>query len=450
MAYNVKYQLIFSDELGRPVKVEILKKNYQGAVQDMIGTGNPVTIQWDGDDDIYNPIIGSRCILELFVTDDVNYNEFWRYDEREFKLRVFRSTGMEGTTTWDNTPFVYDLADNDWDNQIDNNILFFEVIWEGFIVVDRFVESMQPRPYPIKVEAIDGLGTLDLFDSPINLTDSSVKEDLFYYIKEILLLTGHEHDIFIANNIRAYAGAFGADSSTVFHETDVNEFAFFTNKLVPRNAKEVLENILRITNSRIFHSYGRWYIISNSSVIDKRINELTEASSGNETFEDDEPVDPTTVIEAPNIEITLNGKRAGADNIIDHYNDTTAYFTVINTGGTIWQGTWSYTYDGNPTTLVQNFPAPFLIIILPSLHLTDDSTFSITCTNTLADGSTGTSTDSVVVNLIDPPSADPSNEGGEVSITVNNLVPNCVSSPLGVDIPFDASSVGTSFTTVFT
>ena len=438
MAYNVKYRLVFSDEIGRPIKVEILKKNYEGAIQDVIGTGNPLTIKWDGDDDIYKPIIGSRCIIELFVTDDIDYDEFWRYDEREFKVRVFKSTALEGEITWDTAPFVYDLTDNNWDNQVEGAAPFFERIWEGYVVADRFIEAMTPKPYPIKVEAIDGLGTLDLFDTPINLeTAGDVVENLFFYLKEILLLTGHEHDIFISNPIKLAELIEPDDSESIFHQIDVNEYAFFTSKLIPFSAKETLEAILKITNSRIFHSYGHWYIMNNSAVIDNRINELTEGESDEDNTQDDDAIDPNAKV-APNVEIVVNGIRAGVDNTVDVPETFSLFFDLINTGGEIETATWSYLNE----TVVQNLANPALFLTHSSSF--DDVTFSITCTNTLDDGSTGTSTDDVIINIV-PIELEEGQEEGEINIIVNNTIENTRVTPPNYSITFIEEVDGDDF-----
>jgi hypothetical protein len=86
MAYGVKYRLEFSDVLGYPKKLEILKKNYSGDVLPIIGGSNPVQISWQSSDDFYKSIIGSKCQLKLFVTDSVSYDDFYKFDEREYKV----------------------------------------------------------------------------------------------------------------------------------------------------------------------------------------------------------------------------------------------------------------------------------------------------------------------------------------------------------------------------
>ena len=96
MAYGVKYRLEFSDVLGFGKKVEIFKKDYVGDVLPMIGGANPVTISWQSSNDFYKPIIGSKCQLSLFVTDEVSYDDFYKFDEREYKVVVYYAQTQAG------------------------------------------------------------------------------------------------------------------------------------------------------------------------------------------------------------------------------------------------------------------------------------------------------------------------------------------------------------------
>ena len=82
MAYGVKFRLEFSDDNLKGKKIEILKDGYSSTVYDLVGTQNPLQIVWEQDDDFYNPIIGSTCQINLFVTDDTNYDDFYTADER--------------------------------------------------------------------------------------------------------------------------------------------------------------------------------------------------------------------------------------------------------------------------------------------------------------------------------------------------------------------------------
>ena len=165
MSYGVKFKLDFADNLGNPRRLEILKKNYSGSVNSLVGTNNPVVIKWDSEDDFYSPIIGSTCELNLFVTDDTNYDNWYDADEREYKVRI--STGdVSGGHIWNLTDDTYAAANFNWDEAGEN--LGLESYWEGFLIVDRYSEALTSKPFPIKLVASDGLGTLSGFDSPFS------------------------------------------------------------------------------------------------------------------------------------------------------------------------------------------------------------------------------------------------------------------------------------------
>jgi len=88
MAYGVKYRLTFSDVKGNGRKVEILKDGYTGSVLPMVGTEEPVQIEYQGSSEFYNYIIGSTCTLNLYVTDTVTYDNFWEFDNDEYQVKV--------------------------------------------------------------------------------------------------------------------------------------------------------------------------------------------------------------------------------------------------------------------------------------------------------------------------------------------------------------------------
>ena len=90
--YNVKYELYFTDNYDRPLKLEILQKNYDGDIYNIIGTDNPIQIIYQGNDDMYSPLIGSRCKLNFYVTDSAQYDDFFKGDEREYKVKVLYYT----------------------------------------------------------------------------------------------------------------------------------------------------------------------------------------------------------------------------------------------------------------------------------------------------------------------------------------------------------------------
>ena len=138
MAYGVKFRLEFSDVLGNGKKIEILQDGYTGSVLDLVGTDDPLEITWDQDDNFYNPIIGSTCQINLFVTDDTNYDDFYDADEREYKIKISYKDSLDAYQTY----------------------------WEGWLLVDQFQESVTTTPFQIALRGYDGLGSLNGFTQP--------------------------------------------------------------------------------------------------------------------------------------------------------------------------------------------------------------------------------------------------------------------------------------------
>jgi|13_taG_2_1085334.scaffolds.fasta_scaffold03019_6 hypothetical protein len=273
MAYGVKFRLEFSDTKGNYRVAEILQKDYDGDIFPLVGQANPVVIKWDGDDDFYSPIIGSSCMLNLFETADTLYDAFYAAGEREYKVRI-------ATGSLDNADKVWNTESDQWEQA---NYLWegsggtggsSEIYWEGWLQVDQYKESLQPFPNPINLVAYDGLGSLDAYDAPYsNAADGgydSNEDTMFFYLYYALNNIQLDFDIYVSNDIRKSTGN---ANDTLYHDIILNEYGVFDD-LDFRNAKEILQSFLKATNSRVFQSQGRWYIISNSNLIDTNINQL--------------------------------------------------------------------------------------------------------------------------------------------------------------------------------
>lgn len=428
MAYGVKFELFFQDVEERRFKLEILKKGYSGSVYPLTGTGKPVEIIWTGDDDIYSPIIGSRCKINLFCTPTSNYDDFYKGDEREYLVKVlkFESTGY----FWEFEQVSWDVYDANWDEQTGGQN-FYQPIWEGFLVVDRFKEQMIHKPFEMNLEAVDGLGTLEGFDAPFDASDDDIKDNLFYYLKETLLLTGHNHQMYISNDTRKTDGA---ANDTIFHDIEVDKYALFTKNLTFRTAKDILEQILQITNSRIYHSLARWYVVNNSTLIDTRIDQLVEAPSGEDTTIEPAPTpDPVEVIDQPVINILANGQNTSS---ITVYENAHIIFTILNSGSPLDSWTWTY-----PSGTRSGTGTPSLSFIANSSH--NGQTVSITGTN-----ESGSDSDSVTLNVLtttppDPPQ--PEDQGGIIRINVENGIENTTVTPNPAILEFEDYEVGDNY-----
>lgn len=234
MAYAVKYRLEFSDHNEKDKKIEILKKNYTGSVLPIIGTDNPCEITWEGDDDFYSPIKGSKCKLNLFVTDTVSYDNFYEFDEREYQVKI-----------------SYKDSSNN-----------YQIYWIGWLVVDSFSEAITSKPFTISLTALDGLGTLDSYSMPMDTTTTDFQNARFF-ITNCLNNLDLELDIYVSQDIFILNP--GATVFSIYDVMNIKPYTLQKDKFALNDAKKILEQILKFTNARIFQSFGRWYIINNSS-----------------------------------------------------------------------------------------------------------------------------------------------------------------------------------------
>ena len=306
MAYGVKYQLIFSDVLGYGKKVEILKKDYTGEILPMIGGANPLKISWQSSEDFYKPIIGSKCTLSLLVTDTIQYDDFYKFDEREYKVVVSyaKSQGeiyadrveadggtVESYECVDNVLNNFETISTYYKNRViedggtveslscvadaitDNNFYSWGAYWSGFLVVDRFIETQQEKPFNVSFNAFDGLGTLDNFQAPIKSDYSPPLNATAYSdIERISLILSNldlDLDLCFINDI-TQPKIFGNPTNKYFPNT-ITIFPGFDEQIDGyeiATSKVQLENLLRTYNMRVYQSNNKWYVVEATNIFD--------------------------------------------------------------------------------------------------------------------------------------------------------------------------------------
>ena len=247
MAYGVKYRLEFADLKGNKRKIEIFKNGYTGAVLPMIGTAEPVEIEWKAEEDLYEPLIGSLCTLNLMVTDDVTYDNFYLYDEREYKVVIY-----------------YESSAGSW-----------ATYWSGWVVNDLYAEALVSTPYTLSITATDNLGQLDGYDTwmpAVGDPDPSLWKFMWNALSNLQL----DFDIYISNDFRI-----ATDSAwkNIFDQVTVRKSGYYHDNYIINDAKTTLRSILMGFNCRIFQSFGRWYIVNCSSYGDQRIIEGIQAGT---------------------------------------------------------------------------------------------------------------------------------------------------------------------------
>jgi hypothetical protein len=309
MAYGVKFRLDFDDVLGNGKRLEILQDSYTGDVKSLVGSGDPVVIKWDADDDIYSPIIGSTCTINLFQTDDTDYDSFFNADEREYKVvinaaqtvsdiykeRVQQDGGfIEAKSCIDSTiTGYYDTAsyfnkrvldDGGVTESLDciGEVLtlerrnIFTTYWAGWLVTDQYTEVMAPNPQPVTLKAIDALGELNAYTPSVD-TDSRILDYLVTGLNNLNL----DLDVYVNNDIRhVLLNIFGNDfyfNIEKFNGNNISaeaiDLQLFDDKYEFFNYKELIETLLLNINARVYQSNGKWVIANNSTYSEIRVQD---------------------------------------------------------------------------------------------------------------------------------------------------------------------------------
>ena len=312
MSYGVKYQLEFSDVLGFGKKIEILKKDYTDEIYPMIGAANPVSISWQSSDDFYKPIIGSKCQLSLIVTDEVSYDDFYKFDEREYKVVIYyaKSQGeiysdrviadggvVESIECINDTLNNFISKSQQYDERVQNdggtieslscvsdalndgNYYEWSAYWSGFLVVDRYREKLITKPFGVTFNAFDGLGTLNNFVAPVKRDYNGTGVANYFKDAEridlILDNLGLDLEVHYMNDIQSDKISGGNPNRKFFPEFRSIEpglTELIKGYDIPL-AKDQLALLLSTYNMRIFQSMNKWHVVEATNLFDKYVKD---------------------------------------------------------------------------------------------------------------------------------------------------------------------------------
>jgi hypothetical protein len=277
--------LDFSDTEGNKRRLDILQKNYNGFIYPLIGTGSPISIKWEQDNDFYDPIIASNCEINLIQTDSVTYDEFYDFDEREFLVKLYYSEtrvpywedqsenweaasqtwnllgqGYNPADEWQNTNIVWDANSGVWEggNIIEN----YKIFWQGFLIQDTYQQRLSAAPFNVSFKAVDGLGLLKGIEFPIAPNNEVT---LWECLHKSLNETGFEADIYVKTNIKEENAA---AITNVFEDVIINSSSYSDQNTYKFNTSQVLTSILTGFNCRIFQAQASWVIINNADITD--------------------------------------------------------------------------------------------------------------------------------------------------------------------------------------
>ena len=169
-------------------------------------------------------------------------------------------------------------------------------LWRGFLKVDTHIETFEPNPVQIKLQATDGLGELEGFTMEWEQNSSS-GVDIIKRLGQIITNTGLEIPIRYSCFDRYSA------ESTTYNNLLINitHLGMYKDGFKLKDNKDVLIGILKSLNLRIFQSKGYFYIVSNNEYSDFTLinNQSTSAFTNN--------AQPTGIRASETSNLTTNG-----------------------------------------------------------------------------------------------------------------------------------------------
>lgn len=212
MAYAVKYILQFTSDRGNEVRIEVLKKDYQGEVIYKSLGGSPAMSIEQGD----GAIKGSSLVFAMQADIEGELQELYTTDNKQFKVNMYR-----------------------------NEVLS----WQGYILPELYSEEYVDAPYDVSITATDQLATLKAITyqrQDVNVSLSTIIEDILSFTQISVPVTYHQN-----------LSALRKGEVPMLVDSHISQAAYNGH-----SCYDVLNNILLSCNCCIMQINGEWLITS--------------------------------------------------------------------------------------------------------------------------------------------------------------------------------------------
>lgn len=238
MAYFEKYFFTFyADRDTRIVDgvpdeylCNILQLDYAGEPIEIQAQQNPIQITYQNTSNLkLDPIMGSECTLNLIATEDFQLEQLYTENEREFMVQVYRN---------------------------------MDLIWTGFIIPDGCQEAFTFAPYPISLNAVDGLGLLKNLSYVQNDGNFYLGKQSFLEVINACLIRLDAPSLVLNTCVNIYDVTMTqGDAFDPLAQSFVNSERYLKDdQFTPMNCEEVLKSILEEWTAVMVQSEGEWYI----------------------------------------------------------------------------------------------------------------------------------------------------------------------------------------------
>lgn len=252
MSWEVKYRAEFTDIEGVNWQFDIEEESETAfTIEYFQCTGNPLMIEYYGEDDIFEqPIVGSKATLNVWSPDNFEYIELFTSDPLQFRVSIYQASTL---------------------------------FWRGWKLAESYTERYDSKPFEATITATDGLALLKEFE----FTELGYEPDErppLYLVLVKMFEKLHGTDIFeIQEYVDIYSQTMNtASTDSMFAQCGVSPDLFKT-----KNVYEALEIILQTFNAVIKQYGGIYYIyrpkyLKEDSMTGRKIN---KTSIGNITVE---------------------------------------------------------------------------------------------------------------------------------------------------------------------
>jgi len=220
MAYVTKYNLTFKDYFQTQWDIDFQINGYSGPITDLVGTGDPVIINYEASDYFtHSPIKASSVEINLIELTDDAYREFFTSDKAA-KIKIHKGT---------------------------------DLFWQGWTIADCYSSLYNLCPKQVKLIAVDGLTFLKNIPLPVTAMGGPDKYQVYKYFKAAFDAIGFNCSVYQSMAITYFTNL------DLFDDLQVDTWCWYEDEKY-KSLYEVLTDILMAFGLRVYQKDGCWYI----------------------------------------------------------------------------------------------------------------------------------------------------------------------------------------------
>ena len=259
MSWATEYRGEFYDDRGLIWRVDIELDGYEGAINEMTMTGDPLRIEWlaPGDDLLFSPVKGSVATIGVWSTSHFQYTSLYSAENLKRRVSIYYVPVTGSTLTVDSTEVTVDSTAYTADDMYASAEGLAVLYWRGYLTAD-YSEPYDDTPYRVTLTAADGLG---LLKDMIYKYTTAERDDTYY--------TGRRYESQVVLDILGKLGFTEFKEFCNIYEDNISDGVGdspFDQILIDMDVfkdmycYEVLEEVLKKYNAIIRQINGQFYI----------------------------------------------------------------------------------------------------------------------------------------------------------------------------------------------